>query len=67
MKGFLARLHTGTIVFEPHLPDEEPMRGAYLNPEPEAFAELVRQWAGLTSVEPLGTAADGRRLFVLRR
>lgn len=67
LRAFLARLQTPALVFEPHLPSEEPMQRSFLNPEPEAFAAMVRDWAGLRDVQLLGQAPDGRRVFVLRR
>ncbi len=66
LRDFLGRLHTNVLIFEPHLPSEEPMQTSFLNPGPEEFARLVGEWTGLGSIRPLGEAADRRRLFVLR-
>lgn len=67
LRELLGRLRIGTLFFEPHRPDESQMQGVYANPGPEEFASLVAGWAGLTRVEPIYTADDGRLVFVLDR
>lgn len=65
LTGFLRRLDTRYMLFEPHLPDDPQMRQAPHNMGPEEFARFVASTAGLETVERLGTAADGRPLFLL--
>ncbi len=65
LRALLGRLKTERLFFEPHRPDEDQMRGAYLNPEPEDFARLIARWAGLQRVELIHTTDDGGVLFEL--
>lgn len=66
--GFLERLEAELILFQPHRHDPPgQMKGAYRNYPPEEFAELVRSHAGMRDVKHLGTARDGRQLYLLSR
>lgn len=67
LRELLGRLRIGTLFFEPHRPDESQMQGAYANPGPEEFAELVAGWAGMNRIEPIYTADDGRIVFAIKR
>lgn len=67
LAAFLGRLSTERMIIEPHRTDNHGMRGAYLNMEPEAYVQWIAERTGLTRIEEIGTAADGRRLFVLER
>lgn len=67
LRELLGRLRIKTLFFEPHRPDESQMQGVYANPEPEEFARLVADWAGLTLIEPIYTAEDGRIVFAISR
>lgn len=67
LREFLRRLNTKYLVFEPHLPDESQMRGAYRNLTPSEFTRFVMEHAGLSSCDAIGKAHDGRTLFILSR
>jgi len=64
LQVFLRRLNTRFLVLETHLPGGQ-MRGAYFDPSPQEFVQWVGEQTGLTGVEALGEAADGRPLFLL--
>jgi hypothetical protein len=63
---FLSRLGAERIMFEPHRHDPVgQMEGAYRNYAADEFAAFVAEHAGLSSVERVGQAADGRQLFMI--
>jgi SAM-dependent methyltransferase len=66
VKVLMSRLKARQMFFEPHLQKECQMKGAYLNPAPAEFAELVKEWGGFRSVAPIYTAEDGRTVFLLQ-
>lgn len=65
---FLGRLdRVEVIFFEPHLSEVRQLRDAYRNYESQEFAQFVAQHAGMSGVEYLGAAADGRDLYKITR
>lgn len=67
LEKFLDRLRARFMLFEPHLPREGQMQGAYRNMAPADFAEWVREKGGFATVREVGHAADGRALYLLTR
>ncbi|OQY70334.1 MAG: hypothetical protein B6D47_07710 [Rhodocyclaceae bacterium UTPRO2] len=65
LRAFMKRLRADTLFFEPHHPADPQMQGVYLNPTPEKFAEMIVDWGGFNSSEPIFTAQDGRTIFKL--
>ena len=63
----LGKLRPRQIFFEPHRKDEVPMQGAYANLDPEEFAGFVKTHAGLSRVDYIHTAPDGRKIFSITR
>lgn len=61
----LENLRTEELFFEPHLPDEKQMEDAYKNHTPDEFVELILQVSKLESVEFIGEAKDGRKIYTL--
>jgi hypothetical protein len=62
---FLERLDTKVIYFEPHLSNEEQMRGSYINYEPEEFANVIAKRCKMKRVQEIGHSTDGRPFYVL--
>ena len=52
---FLNRLDSKIIFFQTHNPKEGQMAGSFLNFEPDEFADFVRETAGMTNFERIGT------------
>lgn len=67
LREFLQRIRADTMIFEPHLPDEPQMEGAFYNPSPTAFVKLIQQWGHFRDAVPVFTAGDGRTVFKLTR
>jgi SAM-dependent methyltransferase len=67
LQKFMNRVRADTMFFEPHHPDEPQMRGAFSNPSPEEFAELIKRWGNFQSVSPIYSAGDGRTIYKLGR
>lgn len=67
LEGFLGRLDTRFMLFEPHLPEDPQMAEAAVHLDPDEFADRVAELAGLERVERIGEAADGRPLYLLRQ
>lgn len=65
LESFLGRLQARFLFLETHLPGDRQMAAAHRNLPPDEFAEWVRCTGGFSSVRPIGTAADGRPLFLL--
>jgi hypothetical protein len=63
--SFLGRLRARFLFFEPHKPDEPQMRDAFKNYLPMEFAEFIRRSCHLSQLTQIGTADDGRSLFLL--
>lgn len=59
----LARLSPRIIFFEPPLFREYANAGWYRNYEPDEFAELVKDWAALNTIEKIGIAVGGRPVY----
>lgn len=67
LQQLLGRLRAKTMFFESHLPDEQQMVGAFTNPGPMEFVELIKQWGGFDEAKAIYTASDGRTVFCLSR
>lgn len=61
----LNNLQTEELFFEPHLPDESQMQGAYKNCSSEEFVEFLLRNSSLKKAKFIGTAKDGRPLYKL--
>lgn len=64
---FLHRLKTSYMIFEPHRPNEGQMSGAFMRLGPEEFVAFVAEHTGLKSFSQIGTAENGRKLYLLQR
>jgi Methyltransferase domain len=65
LQRFLARLDTRFMLFEPHLAGDPQMARAPFDMAPERFVERVAEWSGLEVEREIGTAADGRPIYLL--
>jgi len=65
MATFLQNLDTNLMFFEPHLPSEPQMKGAYRNYEPQEFADFVLKHSKLSHCALIGKATDGRSIYKL--
>jgi len=65
--AFLRRLDMDAMFFEPHLPEEPQMVGAYRNLSNQDFVKLIMDNSCLTLAEHIGESEDGRRLYLLQR
>jgi 2-polyprenyl-3-methyl-5-hydroxy-6-metoxy-1,4-benzoquinol methylase len=66
LEQFLRKLRPEVMIFEGHVqkPDGQ-MKDAYSDLPPQRFASWVAERVGLTTVEHLGDANDGRAIFKL--
>jgi hypothetical protein len=62
---FLETLSTNFMFFQPHLPSEPQMIGAYRNYECDEFANFVSKHSSLTHCALLGKDTDGRPIYKL--
>lgn len=62
---FLRRLSTKVMFFEPHLPSDTQMHGAYRNYGNEDFVELIAQHTGLRHWECIGCGENERPIYKL--
>jgi hypothetical protein len=62
---FLASLKTGLMFFQPHLPSDPQMRGAYVNYDCDDFVKLVAKHSGLARHELIGRDRDERPIYKL--
>ncbi len=67
LTDFLERLNCRMMFFQPHLPDEPQMQGAYRNYSEQEFVKFIQEKARLRWVELLGKDDDGRSLYKLAR
>lgn len=67
LRGLLQRLSPRYIVFEPPREEEYAKSGFYINYEPQAFANAVCSWAGLSRCETLGCSVTGRPVYLLSK
>lgn len=67
LRTLMGRLDIETMYFEPHQPDDPQMQGAFFNPAPDEFAELVRSWGHFKSASAIYLASDGRPVYKLTR
>lgn len=67
LEDLLPRIDAEVMIFEPHLPEDPQMRSAYRNFAPDEFVEFVIAHSAFTQSRPLGSAGDGRPLFLLSR
>lgn len=62
---FLQRIKTRTMFFEPHLPHENQMEGAYRNFNNEEFVKFISKNTGLKSWEKIGVVEGNRPIYKL--
>jgi hypothetical protein len=67
LEALLPRLDTDAIAFEPHIPTEPQMEGAYRNLSPSDFVGFVFEHSDLTKATQLDGAEDGRPVYLLTR
>jgi hypothetical protein len=67
LEKFLSTLTTQLMLFEPHLTDDPQMTNAHRNYPHNEFVAWISKLARLNSVQQVGTAEDGRPLFLLAR
>ena len=67
LERFLGQLHCEQMFFEPHSAGEPQFAGAHRPLAPDEFTRYVAERSGLTEIEPLGEACDGRVVYHLRR
>jgi len=65
LRQFMNNIQIGTMFFESHLPDELQMQGAFFNPTPNQFVQLLKDWGGFERAMPIYTTTDGRTIFKL--
>lgn len=63
--NLLKELRTEELFFEPCLPDEPPMKGAYKNYTPDEFVKLILKVSRLKKAKFIGEANEGRRIYKL--
>ena len=63
--ALLKNLKMKEMYFEPHLPRESQMEGAYKNYSEKEFAEFVLQASKLNEAKLIGIARDGRKIYKL--
>jgi hypothetical protein len=63
--NLLKDLKMREMYFQPHLPNEPQMRGAYKNYSVEDFVAFILKASRLSRAEFIGSAEDGRRLYKL--
>ncbi len=59
----LRNLQTDELFFEPHLPDEPQMQGAYKNYAPDEFVKFITSNSKLKTAVLLNVMEDGRPLY----
>jgi hypothetical protein len=59
------KLNMKEMYFQPHLPNEPQMKGAYRNYSEEKFVEFILQNSKLNKAKLIGTANDGRKIYKL--
>ena len=64
---FLRKLKVKEMFFEPHVPEEEPMKDAYLNLNNSEFVNLIQENTGLKNSKFIYQAADKRKIYKLWR
>lgn len=68
LAAMLGRLRAAeVIIFEAHKSRDAQLRDAYRNYPADEFAAFVAHHAGMSTVAPIGHAADGRPLFRISR
>ena len=63
--NLLKKLNMKEMYFQPHLPNEPQMRGAYRNYSEEEFVEFILQNSKLNKAKFIGAARDGRKIYKL--
>jgi hypothetical protein len=67
LKRLLGKLRMERMVLQTHNPEESQMRAAYMNLEPEAFADHIIEISCLTRRQLMGKTSEGRHVFLLSR
>ncbi len=63
--NLLKNLKMNEMFFEPHLPDEPQMQGAYKNYSAEEFVEFIINNSMLNNTKFIGKATNGRNIYKL--
>jgi len=63
----LKNLKTSEMYFEPHIYEEDQMKGAYTNLNETEFIDFILQYTALTTSEIIYTAKSGRHVFKLSK
>ena len=67
LKRLLGKLQMERMVLQTHNPEESQMRAAYMNLEPEAFADHIIEISCLTRRQLMGKTPEGRHVFLLSK
>jgi len=65
LAAFLRWLDTRYLVFESHLPGDPQMATATHDMAPAEFVDWVRRTGGFATARSMGSAADGRPIYLL--
>jgi 2-polyprenyl-3-methyl-5-hydroxy-6-metoxy-1,4-benzoquinol methylase len=65
--NFLRKLSAKIMFFEPHLPNEPQMQGAYHNLDNNEFVKFVAENTGLTNWDCIGFGEEGRPIYRLTK
>ena len=65
LKDFLRRLKTRGMFFQPHLPGEHTMEGSYVDFDNNEFIDFVLENSTLNRSRLIGSAPDGRNIYLL--
>ena len=65
MKKWLQKIESKYIIFEPHLPNEKQMEGAYRNFDNQEFVNFIMRYTGKTNCKAIHKSADGRTVYML--
>jgi hypothetical protein len=67
LKKLLEKLNMDSMFFEPHLPNDEQMAGAFVNFKESEFVKFVMEHASFTKYEIIYTDVDGRHVYLLSK
>jgi hypothetical protein len=67
LKMLLGNLNANEMFFEPHLPSDPQMAGAFVNFAPEQFVQFILENSRLTEYKLIGRCEGGRPLYKLWR
>lgn len=64
-KDFLGKLKMKAMFFQPHVPGEHTMKGSYCDFNNEEFVAFILENTTLNQFKLVGTAPDGRSIYLL--